>query len=61
MTAEDPETSAATETDGADGQTEAAPASAEGDEQDDPNWPPDERQEGIPRRGHCSLYGHLVE
>jgi hypothetical protein len=44
VTAEDPETSAAAETDGADGQPAAAPATAEGDEQDDPNWLPDEQQ-----------------
>ena len=44
VTAEDPETSADTETDGTDDQPGAAPATAEGDEQDDPNWLPDEQQ-----------------
>ena len=44
VTAEDPDTSPARETDGADGQLGAAPATAEGDEQDDPSWLPDEQQ-----------------
>jgi len=62
--AEDPETSAATETDGTDGQTEAAPASAEGDEQDDPNWLPDEQQkvftdDAIAR--YAKRYGYTQE
>jgi hypothetical protein len=64
VTAEDPETSAAAETDGTDGQPEAAPASAEGDEQDVPNWLPDEQQkvftdDAIAR--YAKRYGYTQE
>ena len=64
VTAEDPETSADTETDGADDQAEAAPATTEGDEQDDPNWLPDEQQkvftdDAIAR--YAKRYGYTQE
>ena len=48
VTAEQPETSADTETQQEGSETEAAPADAQPAEEDDPNWLPDDQQKVFP-------------
>ena len=64
VTAEQPETSADTETQQEGSETEAAPADAQQTEKDDPNWLPDDQQKVFPDdviAKYAKRYGYTEE